>query len=82
MYRDSITTVVTSVGETDEMKLHFHWVMLFADNLVHCDETGNRMEERLENWRECLENAGSKVSRSNSTCHQLEIYTMDRDKGV
>jgi len=38
--------------------------MLFADDLVPCDESPDRMEERLENWRGCLEDAGLKVSRA------------------
>ena len=40
--------------------------MLFADDLVICDER-ERMEERLENWRGCLEDAGLKVSSSKTT---------------
>ena len=92
MYKDCKTSVVTSVGETDEMEIEvgLHqgsalspylfimildviteeiqedtpWAMLFADDLVLCDETRERMEERLENWRGCLEDAGLKVSRS------------------
>ena len=38
--------------------------MLFADNLVICDETRERTEDRLENWRGCLEDAGLQVSMS------------------
>ena len=38
--------------------------MLFADDLVICDETRERTEDRLGNWRGCLEDAGLKVSRS------------------
>ena len=38
--------------------------MLFADDLVICDETRERTEDRLENWRGCSEYAGLKVSRS------------------
>ena len=37
--------------------------MLLADDLVICDEIRERKEERLENWRGCLEDAGLKVSR-------------------
>ena len=40
------------------------WAMLFADDLVLCDESPERTEERLENWRGCLEDAGLKVRRS------------------
>lgn len=38
--------------------------MLFADDLVLRDESRGRMEERLKNWRRCLEHAGLKLSRS------------------
>ena len=38
--------------------------MLFANDLVICGESRERTEERLENWRGCLEDAGLKVSVS------------------
>ena len=74
MYKDCETSVVTSVGETDEIEIEvgLHqgsalspflfilildviteeiqedtpWAMLFADDLVLCDGTRERMEER------------------------------------
>ena len=49
---------------TEEIQEDKPWAMLFADDLILCDETRERMEERLENWRGCLEDAGLKVSRS------------------
>ena len=82
MYKDCKTSVVTSVGETDEIEIEvgLHqgsalnpflfilildviteeiqedtpWTMLFADDLVLCNETRERMEERLEGvFRRC-----------------------------
>ena len=92
MYCECETSVATTVGETDGMKIDvgLHqgsrlspflcklvldviteeideetpWAMLFADDLVLCDEFSDRMEERLENCRGCPEDAGLKVSRA------------------
>ena len=49
---------------TEEIREETPWAMLFADDLVLCDESSDKMEERLENWRGCLEDAGLKVSRA------------------
>ena len=38
--------------------------MLFADNIVICEETREEVEQRLEFWRYALERKGMKVSRS------------------
>ena len=38
--------------------------MLFADNIVICEETREEMERRLESWKYALERRGMKVSRS------------------
>jgi len=37
--------------------------MLFADDLVLCDSNRERLERRLEIWRENIEAAGLKISR-------------------
>ena len=49
---------------TDEIQEGTPWAMLFADDLVICNETREKTEDRLENWRGCLEYAGLQVSRS------------------
>ena len=49
---------------TDEIQVNTPWAMVCADDLVICDETRERTEDRLGNWRGCLEDAGLKVSRS------------------
>ena len=38
--------------------------MLFADDIVICEKTGEEVEWRLECWRYALERRGMKVSRS------------------
>jgi hypothetical protein len=49
---------------TEEIEEDTPWAMLFADDLVLCDEQAKNMEERLEKWRRCLEEGGLKLSRS------------------
>ena len=38
--------------------------MLFADDIVICDETTEEVERRLQFWRYVLERRGMKVSKS------------------
>ena len=49
---------------TDDIDEDSPWTMLFADDLVLCDRDSERVEERLECWREHLEDAGLKLSRT------------------
>ena len=39
------------------------WDMLFADDVVLCGETCDKVERRLENWRKAMEDRGMRVSR-------------------
>ena len=49
---------------TDELKREPLWTMLFADDIVICEETREEVEWRLESWRYALKRRGMKVSRS------------------
>ena len=49
---------------TDEVRREPPWTMLFADDIVICEETREKMERRLECWRYALERREMKVSRS------------------
>ena len=49
---------------TDEVRREPPWTMLFADDIVICEETREEVEQRLESWEYALERRGMKVSRS------------------
>ena len=49
---------------TDEVRREPLWTMLFADDIVICEETREEVERRLESWKYALERRGMKVSRS------------------
>ena len=48
----------------DEVRREPPWTMLFADDIVICEETRKEVERRLECWRYALERRGMKVSWS------------------
>ena len=49
---------------TDEVRREPPWAMLFADDIVICEETREEVEQRLESWKYVLERRGMKVSKS------------------
>ena len=49
---------------TDEVRREPPWTMLFADDIVICEETREEVERRLESWRYALERRDMKISRS------------------
>ena len=49
---------------TDEVRREPTWTMLFADDIVICEETRKEVERRLESWRYALERRRMKISRS------------------
>ena len=48
----------------DKVRREPPWTMLFADDIVICEETREEVKRRLESWRYALERKGMKVSRS------------------
>ena len=48
---------------TDEVRREPPWTMLFADDIVICEETREEVEQRLESCKYALERRGMKVSR-------------------
>ena len=49
---------------TDEVRREPPWTMLFADDIVICEEIRKEVEQRLECWRYALERRGMKVNGS------------------
>ena len=49
---------------TDEVRREPPWTMLFADDMVICEETREEVERRLKSWKYALERRRMKVSRS------------------
>ena len=48
---------------TDEIREEAPWTMMFADDIVICSESNERVEGKLESWRYPLERRGIKVNR-------------------
>ena len=55
---------------TEEIEEGTPWAMLFVDDLVLCDPDREKMEIKLERWRECMEKNGVKVSRAKTEHRQ------------
>ena len=53
---------------TDEVRRELPWTMLFADDIVICEETKEEVERRLESWKYALQRRGMKISRSKTKC--------------
>ncbi|KAK3557030.1 hypothetical protein QTP70_024241, partial [Hemibagrus guttatus] len=49
---------------SEEVRQESPWTMMFADDIVICSESREKVEENLERWRFALERRGMKVSRS------------------
>ena len=49
---------------TDEVRREPPWTMLFADDIVICEETREEVDRRLESWRYALERRGIEINRS------------------
>lgn len=49
---------------TDEVMQESLWIMMFANNIVRCSESREKVEERLERRTHAPERIGMKFSRS------------------
>ncbi|KAK3554684.1 hypothetical protein QTP70_032664, partial [Hemibagrus guttatus] len=49
---------------SEEVRQESPWTMMFADDIVICSESREKVEENLERWGFALERRGMKVSRS------------------
>ena len=49
---------------TNEVRREPPWTMLFADDIVICEETRKEMERRLQSWKYALGRREMKASRS------------------
>ncbi|KAK3506762.1 hypothetical protein QTP70_023935 [Hemibagrus guttatus] len=49
---------------SEEVRQESPWTMMFAEDIVICSESREKVEENLERWRFALERRGMKVSRS------------------
>ncbi|XP_068247897.1 uncharacterized protein [Palaemon carinicauda] len=49
---------------TERVRGQSPWTMLFTDDIVLCDKTRERLEGKLERWREELESRGLNISRT------------------
>ena len=48
---------------TDDIREEAPWTMMFADDIVICSESKERVEEKLDSWIYALERRGMKVNR-------------------
>ena len=64
----SFLFVVIMDRQTNEVRREPPWTLLFADDIVICEETREEVEARLKSWRYALEKRGMKVNRSKNEC--------------
>ena len=74
---------------TDEVERGTPWTMLFADDIVICNETREEVERRLECWRYVLKRRGMKVigSKTEYLCingrnSEDGVYKSAKSKGI
>ncbi|KAK3573071.1 hypothetical protein QTP86_012282 [Hemibagrus guttatus] len=49
---------------SEEVRRESPWTMMFADDIVICNESREQVEENLERWRFALKRRGMKISRN------------------
>ena len=62
----------------DEVRREPPWTVLFADDIVICEETREEVERRLECWSYALERRGMKVSRSKTKYLCINVENDDK----
>ena len=51
---------------TDDIREEAPWTMMFGYDIVICNESKERVEEKLDSWRYALDRRGMKVNRRNT----------------
>ncbi|XP_046989009.1 uncharacterized protein LOC124594687 [Schistocerca americana] len=59
-----------------DVKKEAPWNMMFADDVVLREQSIDRLEEKLEDWRKALEERGTKISRTKSEYLALKDVQM------
>ncbi|XP_047004714.1 uncharacterized protein LOC124622971 [Schistocerca americana] len=59
-----------------DVKKEVPWNTKFADDVVLCEQSIDRFEEKLEEWRKALEERGMKISRTKSQYLALKDVQM------
>ncbi|XP_046994111.1 uncharacterized protein LOC124606187 [Schistocerca americana] len=59
-----------------DVKKESLWNMMFADDVVLCEQSIDRVEEKLEDWRKALKERGMKINRTKSEYLALKDVQM------
>ena len=66
---------------TREIQDEVSWCMLFADDIVHIDETRVGLNDKLEKWRNTLELKDFRLSRFKTKYLKCEFSGAEGDGG-
>ena len=58
------------------------WSMMYADDVVLCEETSGEVERLLEEWRVALESGGMRISRTKTEYMRCTHHDRDREQRV
>nr|XP_043630162.1 uncharacterized protein LOC122601470 [Erigeron canadensis] len=73
MYNRARTGVRTPVGRTELFSEELRWCMIFADDIALIARSTEKLNRRLEKWREALEDNGLCVSREKTKYLQCDF---------
>ena len=59
---------------TEEVRQHTPWQKMFADAVVLCANSSEKLEADLEKWRAALETRGLKISRKKAEYLNLHAW--------